>query len=792
MEKGKMAKRVVAGVAGTVGKDVVEQAGKEAIKDVGKGAVTTLRQEVGKGMSDIAKQETKQLAKQLWQGFSADTLKNLLKIPNVVGTIVSKNASTKNLFRFLFRATDEQLTQKLGKFRPRVEKIVQQELEKMIAKMDQTSGAIIRAEISKNGPIATLRKLSTEDGLKSIIGADEATAKALNQELIKETVSNVVKGTEGLMKSSPEFAKIIGTGSLVGFSARAYVWLNIYELISGFWDRYRQSNRNLIQKVNVLISELESIISPSLLPPEIARKQDPQFLINMKRAIVELKNIAPSLNAIESEYVSSSSNISHEKVNTAQINKELEMELIEVGTKSNNNHKKLITVITNTENIINKAEIILNDYTKSVFELISGITLPFVSNVKNSAQKAISHIEDIKNDLQLYKAALNEGTAQIDIEENKLTENTKVADITNINNITKLALYNYMQTAMLLKKKVKFAQTYEQISSRKINEQKPGFIAKHLGPLLIKVIPESWLFNPAKMNAAFSVLDGLFLKSQVKLSSSIGTKIIGPIMSKVIGATAGKAVGTFVGGGASVVMVGLTAIDITGKFLQWVDNFGTIEDDVKEIISTLSFLSKGYENTDFGKLMNTVITKISGTAYGINKCVDAIKKAPTIKKSDKIDEEMIKNITTIMFNFSQLMKNFDDLSAGLDVLKKQETRDMYIKDSETIFGKAGRAIDWSSRKLTTLFGLMDESKAGENVTGFANMYNNLMVKVENLEGKLIQIIKNLQPIIKSIVDFKKMTDGIKQDVNNFNDDLNNAKKDNPNIEEEIKSTITHS
>jgi hypothetical protein len=265
---------------------------------------------------------------------------------------------------------------------------------------------------------------------------------------------------------------------------------------------------------------------------------------------------------------------------------------------------------------------------------------------------------------------------------------------------------------------------------------------------------------------------------------SKAAKGVAGVTSNLLAGVVGKGVAGAAGTAGAVVTAFFTAFDITTAILNMADNLGDIGTDSKDLISALEYMG-GKENNEFKQLMDQVITKLAGGAYEVEKLANEVKTIPLPNVKDPFSKESIDSLEKSSFCIDEIAKNYQEVNEALDILKKKETRDLYIKYSEGILGSIGRGVDYARSKVQSLFGLLDEDKVGENITGELNIYNNTMKKVENFEIKLNKIMAGLEPIRKMLEQYQKQMEDVKQDIAQ----VTSAVGDDKDLWESVKAEV---
>lgn len=284
---------------------------------------------------------------------------------------------------------------------------------------------------------------------------------------------------------------------------------------------------------------------------------------------------------------------------------------------------------------------------------------------------------------------------------------------------------------------------------------------------MLKTFPkftEILVKNPAIVQGLFSVIDLIWKKSSSKMWSS-AANFIGKTVTNVAGQAAGKGAAG-VAGGVAVFTALLSGLDIghgLGNML--FNGFNEIKDDEKDIISCLTYL-KGDKNDEFSKLCDQLMGKLAGSSSFAADNAKKLSSQKPINLSKDIDENTIVEISKVASDIKNIMMSLDAIVEVLDILKKKETRDLYIKHSESIFGTIGRGVDatvnFAADLIPKALGLGEGSKQGENPTGFANTYNQLMDTVANMSGKLLDIQKAIMPHVQTLKQFEQKTKEMQQ------------------------------
>lgn len=273
-------------------------------------------------------------------------------------------------------------------------------------------------------------------------------------------------------------------------------------------------------------------------------------------------------------------------------------------------------------------------------------------------------------------------------------------------------------------------------------------LGKKIAPVLQNFAP-SLIEHPNILRSLTIGLDSLFVTSN----------LTGAALSKAItmlGGAAAGAVGAWTGAVTGGVTSFISGLDIGHEIAKLIASAGN--DINKNVISIMEFLDyiKGEPGTKINSLCSELIAKISGAGKTI---IDNIKFMSAVQiqlENGKIGEKTIKSYQEMVGYLATILKAIEDINYVLDVLRHKETRDLYIAESESVAGAAGRGVDYVVNKFTTGFGLLGDKKEGENVTGFANTYNQMMDYVTLCNDEINAIYRTIKPYIDKIQAFRGM------------------------------------
>ncbi len=307
-------------------------------------------------------------------------------------------------------------------------------------------------------------------------------------------------------------------------------------------------------------------------------------------------------------------------------------------------------------------------------------------------------------------------------------------------------------------------------------------MSKAIAGQMMKSCPkftEMMVKNPAAIQGVFATIDLLFRQSSSKMWSG-AANFVGKSVTNLAGQAAGKGAAG-VAGGVAVFTSLLSGLDIghgLGNML--LNGFNSIKDDERNIIDSLNYL-KSNKQDEFTVLCDQLIAKLAGSASYASDNAKRLSTQPTPVVNGDIDEKGLVAIKNLASDIKHIMKSIESIVEVLDILKKKETRNLYIKHSESIFGAVGRGVDatvnFAADLIPKTLGLGEGSKQGDNATGFANSYNHMMDEVGNMSGKLIEIQKAIMPHIQALKQFEEKAKEMQQLIAEANSEQTPAESD---------------
>lgn len=697
------------GVTKTVLKNILEETGESGIKSI----LRTLRKDI-----------TKDLAK----GWARGDLSKLLRaVPrNLIKAF--EQSPNKNIMKFFTAVGDKELNTLLGK--------------NAIKKMDDVvARSIIKAVPKEERVYAEYLIKEYGGGRKFIRNALEnpnvASGKLLTGEGSKKVVKEIDKGLGNFFKKNPKIysrltaesmgSKLKWLGIKAGIGAAAIS--NIYSAMISLWDYVFENTKNVNVAIENVISELKDIIEEGAT----TNAQSPELILNIRNNAVKLAALNRELAKI------STATKPLRAKNEEQIKYFSDYYL----AKFEKTQPTLKEISDNIYTIFNNIVAIMRDYEANWTESITNLGMGASAN---RAKQVLTAIEKAKQLLQSFVLVFDSTEDKI---KTKTASNKLLIIAQNIENDD---LYSQLAT-----KDVKEEKSLLDPVTKPIRE-------KLVAPIVLAVIPKS-IVSPSKFNALFSIVDAATLLQQAAISQKIieflASKGVAAAMSAVgkgMSTATSKAIGAGAGAVAGVVTSALTGLDIghsIGKLIFSGDKLG---DETSDLINYLE-QSEGVKGTEWSKLNRRMQTKLSGSAYIIEKGLKQIQANQFTE--NKLTDANMQKFVNMINGMSKVNQGIVNILEVTNILKQKATRDLYIKHGESVMGAAGRGLDEAVNFVSTFGGLLGSRNYGENPTGFASIYNAMMDYVAEIESMIVKIQEIMLPYKNNLEQFKELLENIK-------------------------------